>query len=274
MTENGGHLESLAGVRVLDLSRQYPGSFCTLLLADLGADVVKVEPPGSGDGIRRMAREGQFNAAHHAVNRGKRSIVLDQRKPSAVSVLGRLVAHADVVLESNRPGHLDTLGLGYEAMRVHNPRLVWCSLTGFGDFGPNAMFPGHDLTYLGYSGLLSYLADGPATPPGTVLSLPLAGLMAAVGILAALLEARRTGAGSRVEANMTDSAMWTLSEGIARAANASSPGWSTFSARNVYTCADGRQVTVAATEPRTWARLCEALEIPELREHRFPLRAR
>lgn len=93
MTENGGHLESLAGVRVLDLSRQYPGSFCTLLLADLGADVVKVEPPGSGDGIRRMAREGQFNAAHHAVNRGKCSIVLDQRKPAAVSALGRLVAH-------------------------------------------------------------------------------------------------------------------------------------------------------------------------------------
>jgi crotonobetainyl-CoA:carnitine CoA-transferase CaiB-like acyl-CoA transferase len=253
---------------VLDLSRMFPGAFCTLLLADLGAEVLKVEGPGAGDGMRSHV-PGEFSASHTALNRGKRSLVLDLRNAGAAAVLGRLAEWADIVVESHRPGLLDELALGYEAMSARNPRLVWCSITGFGDVGPNTRAPGHDLTYLGYAGLLSRLADGPTTPSSTSLSLPLGALMAASGVLAALNEVGRTGRGSRLDVNMTDSAMWVLAEDFARAANAPGPGWGTFAARNVYRCADGREVTVASTEPRTWARLCEALDTPELAGHRL-----
>lgn len=260
----------LAGVRVLDLSRFAPGAYCTLLLADLGADVVKLEAPGAGDGLRGMYGGG-FDAAHVALNRGKRSVALDLRHDDAAAVLERLVGWAHVVVESHRPGQLDRFGLGYEAMAARHPHVVWCSITGFGDVGPNAGQPGHDLTYLGYSGLLARLADTEPTPPGTVVSLPLAATMASTGILAALHEAQRTGQGTRLDVNMTDSAMWVRSEDIARAANAPGPTWGTFAARNVYACADGRHVTVAASEPRAWAALCEALGDPALAGHRLGL---
>jgi len=258
----------LAGVRVLDLSRFAPGAFCTLLLADLGADVVKVEAPGAGDGLRGMYGGG-FDAAHVALNRGKRSLALDLRHERAASVLSRLVGWAHVVVESHRPGQLDRFGLGYEAMSAAHPHVVWCSITGFGDHGPHAQEPGHDLTYLGASGLLARLSDGDPTPPGTVVSLPLAATMASTGILAALHEAQRTGRGSRLDANMTDSAMWVRSEDIARAANAPGPSWGTFAARNVYACADGRHITLTASEPKTWATLCAALDAPDLAAHRL-----
>jgi alpha-methylacyl-CoA racemase len=261
----------LAGVKVLDLSRMYPGAFATLLLADLGADVLKVEGPGAGDGLRRVVAPGTFNATHTALNRGKRSLVLDLKKFGAAGILKRLVAWADVVVESHRPGQLDQLGMGYEAMKAANPRIVWCSVTGFGDHGPLAQAAGHDITYLGYAGLLGLLSDAPTTPPAVTVSIPLAASMAAVGILAAVVETGRTGHGSRLDANMADSAMWVLGEDIARAANAPAPGWGAFAARNVYTCADGRQVTVASTEPRSWAALCEALGTPELAGHRLGL---
>ena len=260
----------LAGVRVLDLSRFAPGAYCTLLLADLGADVVKVEAPGAGDGLRGMYGGG-FDAAHVALNRGKRSVALDLRHEDAAAVMERLVGWAHVVVESHRPGQLDRFGLGCEAMAASHPHIVWCSITGFGDVGPNAGQPGHDLTYLGYSGLLARLADTEPTPPGTVVSLPLAATMASTGILAALHETGRTGQGTRLDVNMTDSAMWVRSEDIARAANAPGPAWGTFAARNVYACADGRHVTVAASEPKTWAALCEALGDPALAGHRLGL---
>ena len=261
----------LRGVHVLDLTRFAPGAFCTLLLADLGADVVKVEAPGPGDGLRGIGGPGSFEASHLALNRGKRSVGLDLRSEGAAAVLDCLVGWAEIVVESHRPGQLDRFGLGYEVMGARHERIVWCSITGFGDTGPNAASPGHDLTYLGSSGLLGRLADGDPTPPGATVSLPLTATMAATGVLAALTEARRTGRGTRLDANMTDSAMWVLSEDVARAANAPGPAWGTFSARNVYGCADGRHVTVASNEPRTWATLCAALDAPELAGHRFGL---
>lgn len=260
----------LAGVCVLDLSRFMPGAYCTLLLADLGADVVKVESPGAGDGLRGMYGGG-FDSAHVALNRGKRSVALDLRHDDAASVLEPLVGWSHVVVESHRPGQLDRFGLGYEAMSALHPHVVWCSITGFGDFGPNAQQPGHDLTYLGASGLLDRLADTEPTPPGTVVSIPLAATMASTGILAALHEAQRTGQGTRLDANMTDSAMWVRSEDIARAANAPGPSWGSFAARNVYTCADDRHITLTASEPKTWATLCDALGDDDLAGHRLGL---
>jgi alpha-methylacyl-CoA racemase len=259
----------LRGVRVLDLSRMYPGAFCTLLLADLGAEIVKVEAPGFGDGIRALSFGTDFNAAHTALNRGKRSLVLDLRTPGGGDVLRRLAAGADVVVESHKPGALDALGLGYDAMRAINPRLVWCSLTGFGSTGPNAEAAGHDITYVGYAGLLSRLSQHEPSPPGVGVSLPVAGMTGALGIVAALHARHTTGVGARVDASMVDSAMWMLSEDFARAANSPMPGWGTMAARGVYRCADGRCVTVASNEPRTWAALCEGLGVPELAGHRI-----
>ena len=254
----------LAHIRVLDLSRMLPGAFCTLMLGDLGADVLKVEAPGRGDGLRFMTGE-PFPAAHIALNRGKRSITVDLKNPRGPEVLRRLVRNADVVVESHKPGALDELGVGFEELRRDQPGLVWCSLTGFGPDGPNADAPGHDITYLGYAGVLSTLTvDGVPAVPSATVSLPLAGLMGALGIVAAVGHRDRTGTGSRVDANMVDSAMWTLAEQLARAANAPGPAWGSSARRANYRCGDGRWVTCTATEQRAWAALVDAVGLPEL----------
>lgn len=255
----------LRGLKVLDLSRMVPGAFCTLLLADLGADVVKVEAPVVGDGLRRMGGGAVADASHLALNRGKRSTVVDLRRPEAHGVLKRLAAWSDVVVESQRPGQLDERNLGYRAMSTDHAELVWCSITGFGGHGPKAELAGHDLTYLGYSGLLARLSDWTEapTPPGVTVSLPLAASMAAVGILAAVADARLSGRGRKVDVNMTDTASWILSEEIARMANSPGPSWGTSPDRNVYACADGRRITVAADSPTAWLSLCEALGVAD-----------
>lgn len=258
----------LAHLRVLDLTRLYPGAFCSLLLADLGARVTKVEAPGFGDGTRSLGFPGGPSAAHIALNRGKRSIILDLRKEGAAAVLARLVANADVVIESHKPGQLDSLGMGFEAMRTHNPAVVWCSITGFGDTGPRKDQPGHDITYLGLSGLLGRLGqDEPPLPDATV-SIPLAASMAAVGILAAVTDVTRTGVGRRLDVNMTESAMWAVSEDVVRA-SVPSPVWGTIAQRNIYRCSDGGHVTVTATEPKSWKLLCERLGLDDLAGHRM-----
>lgn len=249
----------LGHVRVLDLSRFYPGAMCTLLLADLGADVVKVEGPGAGDGLRAVYGEG-METVHPALNRGKRSVTLDLKQPRAAEVLERLVADADVVVESHRPGALDAAGLGFDRMRAVNPRLVWCSITGFGPDGPRALAPGHDLTFVGASGLLAQLAPGGAPPlPEGTLAVPIGALTAAVGILAALTGRHATGAGSRVDISMTDAAMWAISDEVARQLVVPGTRWPHLACRRSYRCADDRWVTVSATEPRSWQRLCAAL---------------
>jgi alpha-methylacyl-CoA racemase len=259
----------LAHVRVLDLSRMFPGAFCTLMLADLGADVLKVEAPGHGDGLRFMTGE-PFAAAHVALNRGKRSTTLDLRSPRAPEVLRRLVAGVDVVVESQRPGMLDDLGIGFEDLRRDAPGLVWCSLTGFGPDGPNVDAPGHDLTYLGYAGVLSTLTvDGEPPVPGSILSIPITGVIGALGIVAALTHRDRTGVGARVDANMVDSSIWMLAEQLARAANAPGIPWGASARRANYRCADGRWVTCTASEPKPWAKVVEALDVPELAGHQF-----
>lgn len=257
----------LAGLRVLDLTRLYPGAFCTSLLADLGADVLKVEAPGYGDGMRSVD-VGDFKAAHVALNRGKRSATLNLKHERAGEVLHRLARDADVLVESQRPGALEAIGAGFEQLRADNPGLVWCSISGFGTGGPLADAPGHDLTYLGYAGLLSQLSGGTAPPvPDVVLAVPMAALMATTGILAAVVARARTGTGSRIDTAMADAAMWPLSDAIARQASAAGPGWGSFAARAVYRCADDRFVTVTATEARSWAALCAALDVPELADH-------
>jgi alpha-methylacyl-CoA racemase len=253
----------LAGIRVLDLSRMFPGAYCTSLLADLGADVLKVESPKGGDGMRLLP--GDFKAGHVALNRGKRSLTLDLRAGDGPDVLRRLARDVDVIVESHRPGALDQAGIGFDALRADNEGLVWCSLTGFGPDGPMAEAPGHDMTYLGYSGLMSTLTvGGRPVVPGSTISLALAGLMGAFGIVAALNARHESGRGCRVDSSMVDAARWVVSDLVAMAVNDAPQSWPEMPSRATYWCADGRWITCTASDPRSWAALVEAIDAPDL----------
>lgn len=268
MTEPADPTAPLAGLRVLDLTRLFPGAYCTGLLADLGAEVLKVEAPGFGDGLRFMGEP--FPAAHVALNRGKRSLTLNLKSPRAPEVLHRLSREADVLVESGRPGAMDKLGVGFDELRAENPGLIWCSITGFGPDGPNVDAPGHDLTYLGYAGVLGQLAvDGVPPVPATPILLQMAGALAAFGIVAAVQGRASTGVGTRVDANMVDAGLWMNNEQLTRAANSSFPGWGSAAARNNYRCSDDRWITFTGSEPRAWALTVEALGLPDLADHKI-----
>ena len=262
-TGTGPAVALLEGLRVLDLTRLHPGAHCTALLADLGADVLKVEAPGVGDGLRDLGE--QFPAAHTALNRGKRSVTLDVRSPGGADVLRRLASDVDVVVEGERPGSLDARGIGYEDLRRTNPRLIWCSITGYGPDGPNAQAPGRDLAWAGHSGLLSQLTiDGTPPKPTAPLTLQVAALAAALGIASAVVHRERTGSGARIDTSMVDAGTWMLAEQLTRVANSEPQAPGVKATRNVYRCSDDRWVTCTTTGPRAWARLVEALELPDL----------
>jgi alpha-methylacyl-CoA racemase len=256
----------LSHLKVLDMSRLMPGGYCTLLLADLGAEVVKVEAPKKGDGLRPYpGAHPSMHAMHVALNRGKRSITLDIRGEAAAPVLRRLVRQFDVVVESQKPGSLDAAGLGYEAMKQENPGLIWCSITGFGPTGPLVDAPGHDLTYMGVAGMLREITGAGAPPiPNGVIGIPYASLVSVVGILSALAQRERTGEGARIDTSITDSITWALSDQFAVHADGQAMAAGSMACRNNYECADGRWITLTATEPRAWAKLCEAMGQPDL----------
>lgn len=268
----------LAGVRVLDLSRLLPGPFLTQLLADLGADVVKVEEPGVGDHARWTHPEVDgAGYAFAAVNRGKRSIPLDLKKPGGVEVARRLAARADVLVESFRPGVMDRLGLGDAALEALNPRLVRVSLVGYPP-GPLRGAPGHDLNYESVSGILAAQGEPGRPMPGAAPLGDVAGaLYAAAGLLAALLERGRTGRGRRVEVALSEAALAAnaLLLARARADPPPAPGepppepgpWDlsgTLVCYRLYRCADGAHAALACLEPKFWSRFVEASGRPDL----------
>jgi alpha-methylacyl-CoA racemase len=279
---------ALADVRVLDLTRLLPGGFCSLLLADLGADVVKVEDTGMGDYVRWAPPYygsddhqalGTRSALYLALNRGKRSIRLDLKQDAGREALLRLVREFDVVLESFRPGVLDRLGCGYEAIRGANPRIVYCPITGYGQTGPYTQRAGHDLNYLGLIGLLGLTGEPGARPiqsAGQIADVGGGALMAAVGVLAALRERDRSGEGQLVDVSMADGALSWLSMVAAayfcdrrvpeRGAEQLTGG---FVCYYPYQAADGGWVTCGALEPKFWQRFCEATGHPELIEKQF-----
>jgi alpha-methylacyl-CoA racemase len=251
--------QPLAHLRVLDLSRLQPGAFCTAMLADLGADVLRVEQPGNGDPLRGIP------GAADAYNRGKRSMTLDLKHARAPEILRRLVANVDVVVESGKPGALAARGVGYEQLSEADPGLVWCAITGFGQDSPYAERAAHDLTFLGYSGLLALMAGDTVPPtPDFVLAVPYGALVAVIGILSALAAKAQTGRGQFVDTSIVDAATWVIGESVARVAAGQQAGWGQAANRRAYRCGDGKLVTLAAAEPRTWAALCAALERPDL----------
>ncbi len=259
----------LSPFRVLDLSRLLPGPYCSLILADFGAEVIRVEPPGGGDWTRYvppLAPDGQ-SVLFHAVNRGKKSLTLNLKAEEGRAVFLRLVETADVLLESFRPGVMERLGLGYDRLAQANPRLVYCALSGYGPRGPYRERAGHDLNYIGLAGLLDLTGPrgGPPVVPGAPVADLAGALWAAIGILLALLDRERTGRGQRVDASLLGGALSLLpiavshlqgGQPMARGASTLTGGVVCY---NIYETADGGYVTLSALEPEFWAAFCRAV---------------
>ena len=274
----------LEGLKVLDLSRLLPGGFCSLLLADFGADVLKVEDTGMGDYVRwappyyEGADQTARSAKFLALNRGKRSIRIDLKHDRGKEVLLRLARDADVLLESFRPGVLDRLGVGYERLRQENPRLVYCAISGYGQDGPNRDRSGHDMNYLGLGGLLGLTgeADGPPVQSaGQIADIGGGGLTAAVGVLVALRERDRSGEGQLVDCSMFDGALsWLGMVAADMFADGQVPRRGTLHLAGAitcyrpYKCADG-YVTLGALEPKFWAEFCRGVGREDLLERAF-----
>ena len=269
----------LAGVRVLDLTRLLPGPMCTLYLADLGADVVKVEDTHIGDYARTLsagpiARSSGMSAWYRAINRNKRSIAIDLKRPSGHAAFIALARRADVIVEGFRPGVVRTLRIEYESICAINPRIVYCALSGYGQTGPRATSAGHDINYLGYAGTLEY--SGARNGPPTLANLQIADLLggaasAAMGILAALFGAQRTGHGRYVDVAMADGVLahqiFLLGE-LEDTGNVAPRGCDLLTGGvpcyGIYETRDGRFVAVGALEEKFWRTLCEALQRPDL----------
>ena len=264
----------LEGIRILDLTRLLPGGYATLLLADLGADVVKVEEPGKGDYIRWTPPiVGDFSAAHIALNRNKRSLTLNLKTDSGRAAFLRLFESFDVVIESFRPGVMARLGLGWQELRERSERLVYCAISGYGQDGPYSLMAGHDANYIGYAGVLSIIGEEgrrPVLPGVQVGDLAGGGMAAVAAILAALVRRANTGTGDFCDISMTDGAVSWLSIHAAEfVATKQEPQRELMHLSGLYPCyrvypaADG-WITVGALEPQFWAELCEAIDRPDL----------
>jgi crotonobetainyl-CoA:carnitine CoA-transferase CaiB-like acyl-CoA transferase len=267
----GRHAITLAleGLRVLDLSQVMAGPFCAQILGDLGADVIKVEPPGAGDQARRamgFRMRGEDTAAFLAVNRNKRSVALDLKDEAQNAAFRRLAATADVVLENFRPGVTDRLGIGYETLSAENPGLIYASISGFGQTGPSARRPGYDLIAQGMSGVMSVTGD-PGDDPvkcGIPIGDLSAGLFCAVAILTAYVARAKTGRGQRIDTSLFEGALalsiWETAElwATGRVPQALGSAHRLTAPYQALRTRDGH-ITVAGNNDRLWRRLCAAV---------------
>ncbi len=277
---------ALEGIKVLDFCRNAPGMFATMILADLGAEVLMVERPMDETraayerivaGIETPEDERR-HASFSALQRNKRSIALNLKEPEALEVFRRLAADADVVVEGFRPGVVDRLGVGYEQVKEINPRAVYCSVSGYGQTGPYSQMAGHDINYISFAGALGLIGDSPDGKPVIPLNLVAdyagGGLCGAVGILAALMAREKTGRGQYVDIAMTEGVLYMLCGLIADALsqgyratrggnrlNGGSPFY------NVYRTSDGKYFSIAAIEPWFWENLCRAIGREDLIPH-------
>jgi len=259
----------LEGLHVLDLSRLVPGPLCTLVLADLGADVVKIEDPRTGDTLRGFPpMAGPVGARFAALNRGKRSVALDLKTTRGRDALLRMAARADVLVDGFRPGVLDRLGVGHDRLRAANPRLVLCAVTGYGQHGPLRARAGHDLCYSALAGLAGRTGGSDPIPPGAQAADFAASLWAVIGILAALRERERTGRGALLDLSITEAALSLLTQEIAEtsAGHARPRGEDRLdgglACYDVYRTAGGDHLAVAALEPKFWQTLHQVLGRP------------
>ncbi|MCH7714358.1 MAG: CoA transferase [Chloroflexi bacterium] len=277
---------ALEGIKILDFTRNAPGMFCTMVLGDLGADVLMVERPVDAQlseyqrlvaGIN-SPEDQRRRADYNALQRNKRSITLNLREPEAREIVYSLAGDADVVVEGFRPGVMDRLGVGYQKLSEINPRLVYCSISGYGQDGPYANMAGHDINYISFAAALGLFGhseeERPAIPLNLVADYAGGGLSSAVAILAALLARGQTGRGQYVDIAMTDGVLYMMASLISdhfaqgaefqRGTNLLNGGAPYY---NVYETKDGKYFTIAAIEPWFWQNLCRALDREDLAPH-------
>lgn len=267
-------MQALTGIRVLDMSRLLPGPYCTMLLADFGAEVIKIEEPGKGDYSRSFPPFlKDFGYWHLQLNRNKQSVVLDLKSEEGKNIFLELVKTADVVVESYRPGVLKKLGVDYEAAAKVNPKIIYCSLSGYGSKGPLAHKADHDLGYLSLAGVtaMSGETDGAPAIPGVLMADMNAALSAGMSIMIALRHAALTGQGQEIDISLFNVAM-NLMPGAASLFFGSGfvaergNNWLTgaYANYNIYATADGRYVSVGCLEKKFWRNLCIGLGREEL----------
>lgn len=264
----------LSSLKVLDFSTLLPGPFASLLLADMGAEVLRIESPSRLDLVRVLPPHVDGTSASHAyLNRNKRSLALDLKKPAAVAVVRRLVQDYDIVLEQFRPGVMDKLGLGFEALKAINPRLIYVSITGYGQTGPYRDRAGHDINYLALSGLASYSGrrdSGPLPLGVQVADVAGGSLHGVIGLLAAVIARQTTGQGQQVDISMTDCAFsLNALSGAGYLAAGAEPGMEDQvlnggSFYDYYRTRDGRWLSVGSLEPQFMQQFCTAIGRPEL----------
>ena len=277
----------LANIRVIDLSRMAPGGFCTMMLGDLGADVIRVEEPGGGRiGRARMGRtdtpderEQRRRAAFTALNRNKRSITLNLKEPHARKALLKLCENADVFVEGFRPGVVERLGCDYDTLSALNPRLVYCSISGYGQDGPYKNLVGHDINYISTGGALGMIGaeGGPPTIPYNLIADYAGGAMqAAIGILSALMARNHTGRGQHVDISMSDGVAYMLVASLSEYfSNGAVPQRGLMSLNggvpyyNVFECKDGKFLSIGCIEPWFWDALCRAVGREDFIEYQF-----
>ncbi|HDZ55340.1 MAG TPA: CoA transferase [Pseudomonas xinjiangensis] len=264
----------LSSLKILDFSTLLPGPFASLLLADMGAEVLRIESPSRMDLVRLLPPHDLGVAASHAyLNRNKRSLALDLKQPEAVELVKRLVQDYDIVLEQFRPGVMDKLGVGYEALRAINPKLIYVSITGYGQTGPYRDRAGHDINYLALAGLASYTGrrdSGPLPLGMQVADIAGGSLHGVIGLLAAVIQRQATGQGQQVDVSMTDCAFSLHAmAGAGYLAAGVEPEWESHvlnggSFYDYYRSRDGRWFAVGSLEPPFMQQLCQVLERPEL----------
>ena len=269
---SGPLADALRGIRVLDLSRLLPGPYLTMVLADMGADVVKIEDPKVGDYLRMYPPgKGGMSGRYLAINRGKRSCTLDLKQPAARDAFLAMVERADVIVESFRPGVMDKLGLSYATLAAKNPRIVVCSISGFGQTGPYVDRAGHDLNYISLAGVLAMTGPAGGAPqmPGIQIA-DLAGgaLWSATSILAALVGRERTGKGAHLDISMCEGSLALLAAELGNQDCGAKPTRGTETLNGalagyaVYRTKDGRYLSVGALEPKFWIALNQAIGRP------------
>lgn len=259
----------LEGIRVLDLARGYPGAYTCTFLGDFGADVLKVDPPGMGMIPLPLGVDEETWAAYNYWERNKRSIILNLKHPEAREILLKMVKDADVLVEGFRPGVMKRLSLDYETLKEVNPKLVYCSLTGYGQDGPYKEIPGHDTNYISVAGALSIIRppEGPPIVPSNMLADGAGGGMhAAIGILTALLARERSGKGQHVDVSLTDGVISLLGLEVSRffaTGKSARPGRDLITGStpylNIYRTKDGKYISICCVEPSLWANLCREL---------------
>lgn len=270
----------LAGVRVLDLTRLLPGPVATLHLADLGADVIKIEDTGAGDYARTLGMpEGKLAPVFLAINRNKRGMLLDLKQPEGVDIFMRLARTADIVVESFRPGVVDRLGVSYEHVKAVNPKIIYCAISGYGQTGPYRNLAGHDLNYCAYAGFVDQngpTGGDPVIPNFQVADILGGAVVPLMGILAALFDAQRTGQGRYVDAAMSEGVLTHNVQALSALVTQGQPkpmGADLLSGReacyNVYRTKDGKHMAVGALEAKFWDEVCNVLGRPDLKRNHW-----